>query len=44
VNGPKTTRLSEEPPSVLSSIISDIHLWVPTLVLIAGVVVLRWVS
>jgi hypothetical protein len=27
-----------------SSVLRDIHFWVPTIVLIAGLVLLRWVS
>ena len=28
----------------LSSVLSDVHFWVPVIVLIAGLILLRWVS
>jgi len=31
-------------PSLLASVAGDVHLWVPTVVLISGLLLLRWVS
>ena len=33
-----------EPRGLLGTILSDVHFWVPVIVLLGGLAVLRWVS
>ena len=35
---------SDRPHTIWTSVAGDVHFWVPTVVLIAGLVLLRWAS
>jgi len=40
----KRVENSEPKPNTFSAVVRDVHFWVPTIVLIAGLILLRWVS
>ncbi len=35
---------ARERRSLTSTILADVHFWIPVVVLVAGIVVLRWIS
>jgi hypothetical protein len=40
----KLVENSPPTPSTFSAVVGDVHFWVPAIVLIAGLLLLRWVS
>jgi hypothetical protein len=44
MNSGNNDYVSGQPGTRLSAVIRDVHFWVPAIVLIAGLILLRWVS